>query len=145
VTTAYVPDPTLDGRIYPFSTSLQWSRRFIGLRLFLVLASNGWSRLASRIDHQATVADHLRQQLRAHGFTILNDSPLLVVCFTHPRLADAAAHDRVAARLRHDQTAWISRTILAGRTVALRACVSSYETQLDDIDAFVRAIVPLLP
>jgi aromatic-L-amino-acid decarboxylase len=145
VTTAYVPDPTLDGRVYPFSTSLQWSRRFIGLRLFFLLAANGWSVLASRIDHQATVACHLRQQLHAHGFTILNDSPLLVVCFTHPRLADLAAHDRVAARLRHDQTAWISRTILAGRIVALRACVSSYETQLVDIDAFVRAMVALLP
>jgi hypothetical protein len=39
-----------------------------------------------------------------------------------------------------DQTAWLSRTILPGRGPALRACVTSYETKLDDIDALVRSI-----
>jgi len=145
VETAYVPAQARDGRVYPFMTSLQWSRRFIGLKLFLVLAAHGWDRLAARIDHQVGVADRLRAQLAAHGFSIVNDTPLPLVCFRHPRLPDAAAYDRICARLRLDQTAWISRTVLDGRMPALRACVTSYETELDDVDAVVQAIVDALP
>jgi glutamate/tyrosine decarboxylase-like PLP-dependent enzyme len=127
------------------NTRLQWSRRFIGLKLFLVLAAHGWAGLADRIDHQVRVADRLRELLHAHGFAILNPTPLPLVCFTHPRLADVAAHDRIAARLRLDQKAWISRVVLAGRVSALRACVTSYQTEVDDMDALVHAIVEALP
>jgi glutamate/tyrosine decarboxylase-like PLP-dependent enzyme len=144
VQTAYVPEQASDGRVYPFVTSLQWSRRFIGLKLFLILAANGWTGLAERIDHQVRVAGRLRELLVERGFAILNHTPLPLVCFTHPSLPDAAAHDRVVARLRLDQTAWISRTVLAGRQPALRACVTSYETELADMDALVRSIESVL-
>jgi glutamate/tyrosine decarboxylase-like PLP-dependent enzyme len=140
VETAYVPAQARDGRVYPFVTSLQWSRRFIGLKLFLVLAARGWDGIAARIDHQAAVADRLREALRARGFAILNDTPLPLVCFTHPRLPDAAAHDRVVARLRADQEAWISRAVLPGGIPALRACVTSYETEPADAERVARAI-----
>jgi glutamate/tyrosine decarboxylase-like PLP-dependent enzyme len=140
VTTAYVPDQARDGRVYPFVTSLQWSRRFIGLKVFLVLAAHGWGGLAERIDHQAGVAVHLRRRLRDSGYAVLNETPLPLVCFTHPRLRDAAAHDAVARRLRVERTAWISRVLLAGSTPALRACVTSYETEAGDMDALVHAL-----
>jgi len=139
VETAYVPPQSRDGRVYSFMTSLQWSRRFIGLKLFVVLAALGWDGLARRVEHQAAVADHLRLRLRARGFAIVNDTPLPLVCFTHPRLADFAAHAALAQRLKLEQTAWISATRLAG-TPALRACVTSYETQPQDVDALVAAI-----
>jgi aromatic-L-amino-acid/L-tryptophan decarboxylase len=144
VETAYVPPQARDGRVYPFVTSLQWSRRFIGLRLFLVLAAHGFEGIARRIDHQARVADRLRELLVGRGFTILNDTPLPLVCFSHPRLPDAAAHERVADRLRLDQKAWISRVLL-GRTPALRACITSYETTPADMDALVDAVEAALP
>src|SRR5262249_45257354 len=86
VETAYVPPQTRDGRVYPFLTSLQWSRRFIGLKVFLVLAAHGWAGLASRIDHHARVADRLRDELAARGFAVRNQTPLPLVCFDHPRL-----------------------------------------------------------
>ena len=145
VETAYVPPQARDGRIYPFVTSLQWSRRFIGLRLFLVLAAHGWQGIADRIDHQTRVAERLRALLRARGFTVLNDTPLPLVCFSHPRLQDVAAHERVATRLRLDQKAWISRVLLAGRTPALRACITSYETAPEDMDTLVQAVEAALP
>jgi aromatic-L-amino-acid/L-tryptophan decarboxylase len=139
VETAYVPPRARDGRVYPFVTGLQWSRRFIGLKLFLVLAAHGWDGVARRIDHQTRVADRLRELLRARGFAIANDTPLPLVCFTHPQLRGLDAYDQVVARLRIDQTAWLSRTVLAGAPV-LRACVTSYETQAEDMDALVTAI-----
>jgi hypothetical protein len=67
------------------------------------------------------------------------------VCFTHPRLTDQEAHDRLARRLRLDQIAWISRVTLAGHTCALRACITSYETQLEDVEALAQALEDALP
>jgi glutamate/tyrosine decarboxylase-like PLP-dependent enzyme len=140
VETAYVPPQAADGRVAPFITSLQWSRRFIGLKVFMVLAAQGWDGLARRIDHQTDVADHLRRVLRANGFEVVNDTPLPLVCFTHPRLSGVAAYDDVARQLKLAQSAWLSRVLLGGRTPALRACVTSYETQPADIDELVRAL-----
>jgi aromatic-L-amino-acid decarboxylase len=144
VTGGYLPPQASDGRIYPLRTSLQWSRRFIGLKLFLVLAARGWRGLAERIDHQTAVADHLRARLAERGFAILNTTPLPVVCFIHPGLPDAAAHERLAEQLRLSQTAWLSRALVGGQTPALRVCITSYETTRDDIDALIRAIEGML-
>ena len=142
VETAYVP-PRAEGRVYPFVTSLQWSRRFIGLKVFVVLAAHGWEGLAHRIEHQAAVADRLRRGLGARGFSIVNDTPLPLVCFTHPRLGDARGHDDAARHLKLAQTAWLSRVLVDGRP-ALRACVTSYETQPEDMDRLVDVLVHYL-
>ena len=139
VQTAYVPAQS-GGRVYPFVTSLQWSRRFIGLKVFLVLAAHGLDGVARRLEHQVAVADRLRAVLRERGFTIHNHTPLPLVCFSHPRLADVAAHDAVARRLRLAQRAWLSRVLLGGARPALRACVTSYETEAEDMDALVCAV-----
>ena len=104
-----------------------------------MLASQGWDGLARRIDHQVAVADHARRVLRARGFTVVNDTPLPLVCFTHPRLSDLGAHAALALRLKRAQSAWISATQLAGAP-ALRMCVTSYQTGPDDVDAVVAAI-----
>jgi len=66
-------------------TSLQWSRRLIGLKLFL---GPGRERLGqgspSASNHQARVADRLRDQLRDRGFAILNDKPPVHAGLLHP-------------------------------------------------------------
>ncbi len=48
VSTSYMPSnvPNLD----PYVTSVQWSRRFLGLRLFLSLAAAGWSGYAEHVE-----------------------------------------------------------------------------------------------
>ncbi|HTE55864.1 MAG TPA: hypothetical protein VK698_33660, partial [Kofleriaceae bacterium] len=68
-----------------------------------------------------------------------------LVCFTHPRLLDSSAHDHLVTRLRLDQSAWISRTILAGRIRALRACITSHESGPADVEALVQAVEEALP
>ena len=80
----------------------------------MVLAALGWDGLARRIDHQTDVADHLRRVLRASGFEVVNDTPLPLVCFTHPRLVGAGAYDALARRLKLAQSAWLSRVLLGG-------------------------------
>jgi glutamate/tyrosine decarboxylase-like PLP-dependent enzyme len=49
VSTAYMPkEGELLAVVDPYVHSLQWSRRFIGLKLFLTLATTGWSGYAKR-------------------------------------------------------------------------------------------------
>jgi aromatic-L-amino-acid decarboxylase len=139
--TTYVPAQSDDGRVYPFITSLQWSRRFNGLKLFMLLAERGQAGVAARIERQTSMGEALRARLRAADFLIVNDTPLPVVCFTHPALGDdAAAYDRVCAYLAERQIAWISRTLLDHRQPALRACITHVDTDERDLDAMVEGL-----
>ena len=54
---------------------MQWSRRFIGLKLFLTLAVAGWKDYADVIRKQAALRDYLRDRLQNSGWTVVNDTP----------------------------------------------------------------------
>ena len=142
---AYVP-PKRDAQAQDgLRTSLQWSRRFMGLKVFMVLAEQGIAGVAKRIDHQAAMGEELRALLRGRGFTLLNETPLPVVCFTHPRLD----HERDGRRIVHDLaragTAWISETRLRGRVPALRACITNFDTGPGDLARLVDGLLAALP
>ncbi len=107
----------------PFTHSMQWSRRFIGLKLFMTIAEQGEAGCIARIDHQAHMGDVLRQSLVASGWTIVNDTPLPLVCFTRKGLVPA----RLLQTLREQQIAWMSEADLAGVPV-VRACITSFKT-----------------
>src|SRR6266550_836654 len=84
--TAYMPGKT-DGPVAdPYTTSVQWSRRFIGLKLFLALAQQGESGYVEMIEHQARMGDVLRESIQRAGWRIVNSTPLPLVCFTRDGL-----------------------------------------------------------
>jgi len=136
VTTDYMPDVSR-GSIDPFATSAQWSRRFIGLKLFLALASLGESGFAGMIERQAELGSYMREQLASAGWVHLSASPLPVCCFTHPAFeGDEAALDSVLATVLARGQAWISKVALGGRR-ALRACVTSRLATRADVDTLI--------
>ncbi len=136
VSTDYMPGLTA-GVVDNFVTSAQWSRRFIGLKLFLALASRGESGFAEIIEGQAAVGDYLRQRLEEAGWVHISRSPLPVCCVTHPRIeAGETSVDKVLEKVLASGQAWISKVKLGDRA-ALRACVTSCLTTLEDIDALV--------
>ena len=112
----------------PYTNSAQWSRRFIGLKLFMALAQLGEAGYAGMLDHQTSMGNVLRESLIASGWRIVNDTPLPLVCFTRDGLDTpkfiAAVHER--------QIAWISEARIAGEPV-VRACITSYQTTEADI------------
>lgn len=136
----YVP-PQASGRIPPYMTSMQWSRRFIGLKVFMMLAVRGMPEIARRIERQAELARYLADLLAASGWRILNRPDLAVVCFSHPRIQQGtvSAQD-VVRRVKEGGIAWISRTVLGGRTEALRASVTNFQTRSGDIERLVQAL-----
>lgn len=112
----------------PFTNSVQWSRRFIGLKLFMSLAHHGESGYAEMVEHQARMGDVLRERLSATGWQIVNTTPFPLVCFTRSGL-DAAS---LLAAMRQQQVAWMSQTELRGLPV-IRACITSFLTTEADI------------
>ena len=137
ITTGYVP-ATVAGGVDLYKESLQWSRRFIGLKVFFALAEHGMHGVARFVEHQADIADRLRERLRMRGWRIVNDSPLPLVCFTHHAidgkdLTTQAVVDRVLARGR----CWISHVKLPRNTDALRACITSFDTSETDLDILI--------
>jgi len=136
VTTDYMPGLT-EGVVDNFVTSVQWSRRFIGLKLFLALASRGGSGYAEMIEGQAEVGDYMKERLEEAGWVHVSSSPLPVCCVTHPRIeAGDTRVDTVLEKVLTSGQAWISKVKLGDRW-ALRACVTSCLTTREDIDVLV--------
>ena len=112
----------------PLTTSIQWSRRFIGLKLFLSLAQNGESGHAAMIEHQAEMGLLLKEALIGSGWRVLNNTPLPLVCFTREGLVVP----EFLSTLRDRQIAWMSEANIGG-TPVVRACVTSFKTTEADV------------
>jgi glutamate/tyrosine decarboxylase-like PLP-dependent enzyme len=136
VSTSYMPGEIAD-TADPYTTSNQWSRRFSGLKLWLSLLTYGVVGYGQQIDHDAMLGGLLRDRITEAGWEIVNDTPLPVVCATHPSApADPESawrwHVDLAERVNASGAAWVSPVLVAGRP-AVRACVISWRTRSDDI------------
>jgi len=134
----YMPSSTSETTFDPYMNSVQWSRRFTGLKLFLSLAERGEAGQAMMIEQQARMGDFLRQSLTAAGWKIVNTTPLPVVCFTR----DGLDLTTFLHGLRINQIAWMSEARIAGSPV-VRACITSFKTTEDDILQVVGSITRL--
>ncbi len=145
ITTAYVP-PTPQGLDVtdPYTHSMQWSRRFIGLKVFLSLAVAGWEGYAAAFRHQAAMGNLLRRELEASDWQITNRTKLPVVCFVdrrnHVEGKSRAFIEAVAREVVSSGEAWISVTRVQDDMPVLRACITSYRATSEDILALVRAL-----
>lgn len=124
----------------PLTHSPQWSRRFIGLKLFMSLAERGEDGNAAMLEHQAEMGELLRARLIASGWRIVNSTPLPVVCFTR----EGVSTGKLIAELREQQIAWMS-DVQIGSVHALRACITSYKTTEAEIDWVVEQMNQLAP
>jgi aromatic-L-amino-acid decarboxylase len=134
VQASYMPPKTGGSVLDPYTASIQWSRRFIGLKLFLALAHHGESGYTDMIEHQARMGGVLREALVRAGWRVVNSTPLPLVCFTRPGLVTT----QFLAELHERQIAWMSAVRLDDGPPVLRACVTSFRTTEDDIEWVVR-------
>jgi glutamate/tyrosine decarboxylase-like PLP-dependent enzyme len=129
ITTDYMPK---DGagleKVEPFSHSMQWSRRFTGLKVFMSLLVAGWDGYADVIRHQTAMGNLLRQELLKRDWEILNETPLPTVCFVDTSKRSEQFVDELAQNVVASGKAWISSTRL-GAVPVLRACITNYITE----------------
>jgi glutamate/tyrosine decarboxylase-like PLP-dependent enzyme len=130
----YMPRKTVGPVVDPYTTSPQWSRRFIGLKLFLALAHYGEPGYVEMIEHQTRMGDVLRESLKRAGWRVVNSTPLPLVCFTR----DGLDTTTFLAALYRRQIAWMSEVRLGDDAPVLRACITSFRTTESDIDWVVR-------
>jgi glutamate/tyrosine decarboxylase-like PLP-dependent enzyme len=123
ITTDYMPPAVMEFDVVdPYRTSIQWSRRFIGLKVFLSLAVAGWDGYARVLRHQVAMGDELRKRLSADGW----------------RIVDTTLVERIAEKVVRSGKAWISTAKVPA--LALRACITNYRTDVADLAALVEIV-----
>ena len=138
-TASFMPSNALD--VDPYVTSAQWSRRFLGLRLFLSLAAAGWAGYAAHVERAVALTERLRDDLAARGWRIANDPSLAVLCAQPPPGAPPGAPPvrEVVRRVLASGQAWLSVARFEGQEV-VRACVTHGETGPEDIRVVADAL-----
>jgi glutamate/tyrosine decarboxylase-like PLP-dependent enzyme len=136
VSTTYMPSN--HHNLDPYVTSVQWSRRFLGLRLFLSLAAAGWTGYATHVERSIALADLLAHKLRAAGWSIINDPRLAVLCVLPPAGSNNVRD--IVAQVLASGRGWISTAMFEERQI-IRACITSGETTENDIEELAEALV----
>jgi glutamate/tyrosine decarboxylase-like PLP-dependent enzyme len=145
VATSYMPrDAAGLDVVDPFTHSIQWSRRFIGLKVFMSLLVAGWDGYAEALRRQTAMGDRLRQRLLDSGWAVVNQTPLPVVCFVDRALWEGGSAkylEAVCKSIVASGEAWLSIARIGddARPV-LRAGVTSYRTEAADVDALVESL-----
>jgi glutamate/tyrosine decarboxylase-like PLP-dependent enzyme len=130
VSTSFMPPGA--SALDPYMTTAQWSRRFVGLRLFLSLAAGGWAGHAAHVERAVRLGHQLAGRVRERGWSVVNEPELAVLCVEPP--AGSPAVRDIVRRVVTSGGAWISMAQFEGRDV-IRACVTHGETSPDDIEA----------
>jgi hypothetical protein len=129
--------PSSASNLDPYLNTVQWSRRFLGLRLFLALAVAGWRGYGAHVERAAAVIEQVKLRLVGRGWSALNDSPLAVLCAAPPaELGDVRG---IVTGLLESGRAWVARTKFEGREV-VRICATHGQTTLADVDELVSAL-----
>ncbi|HHM12051.1 MAG TPA: aminotransferase class V-fold PLP-dependent enzyme [Planctomycetaceae bacterium] len=128
VETGYMPAG--DG-VDAYLTTSQWSRRFVGLRLWMMLRSTGVAGYTQLFARQFQMAERLRTLLVQRGWRIRNTSPLPVILFEDAQHGRSARS--LADALEADGRTWLGCVRHEGQDV-LRACFTSFLTEDADVD-----------
>lgn len=134
VSTGYMPSNQTD--LDPYVTTLQWSRRFLGLRLFLSLATAGWEGHGAHVDRTLALAAQFRDVITALGWRVVNQSALGVICVVPP---DPSTVPAVVSRVLAAGHAWVAQAQFQGRAT-IRVCVTSGETTESDIERLIACL-----
>ncbi len=137
--------PSGDAEVDYYLTSLQWSRRFSGLRLFLALAAGGWDAFAQHIRRGQALIRRLNQALVVEGWVVANSSEMAVTCLVPPvekTEARALRVTEIVTAVVEQGNAWVSVAIFEGAPV-IRVCITNGNTGDDDVDQLATELIRL--
>jgi glutamate/tyrosine decarboxylase-like PLP-dependent enzyme len=135
VSTTFMPSNI--GNLDPYVTTAQWSRRFLGLRLFLSLAAAGWRGYGEHVERSIELMALLKNALATRGWIVANDSPLAVLCIV-PHSGSGEIRS-IVSRVTTSGRAWIAAAKLEDRDI-IRICLTHGETNEHDILELVNAL-----
>ena len=138
VTTDYMPKEGGTYEIHdPYTHSIQWSRRFAGLKVYLSILTFGWAGYEEVINHHFRMGELMRKKLSDHGWLIFNNTPLPVICFGKKQFLnnDQLAH-HLCSEIIQSGEAWLSVYTVNG-VRALRICITNYNTTEFELDKLI--------
>lgn len=141
ITTEYMPKEANKIDVTdPFANSIQWSRRFIGLKVYLSLLFYGWDGYQKTIDYQTKMGNLLRTKLIENGWSIKNKTELPVVCFTKNQFEnDKNFTKKVLDKILDNGKSWLSIYPIKG-IYTFRACIINYNTKEKEINELIEEL-----
>ena len=138
VDTDYLPKEKQEDLMpHPYAYSIQWSRRFMGLKIYLSLLVFGWEGFSQMVEYQTKMGQYLRRKLTDNNWLITNNTPLPIVCFTDKQFQSEEDFTKVVVKnIVASGKSWISNYPTGGIS-SIRACISNYRTTEKDIDELV--------
>jgi len=128
--------------------SQAWSRGFSALKIWASLAGHGTDAYDRRLAHDVELGRYLAARVEAAPTLELALEPVLpIVCFRHvePGVTDAQLDDlneHLMEAIRREGRVFPSNAMIGGRYY-LRACISNFRTEAEDLDALAEAAVRL--
>jgi glutamate/tyrosine decarboxylase-like PLP-dependent enzyme len=141
ITTDYMPRDAENLEITdPFAHSIQWSRRFTGLKLYISMMVFGWEGYSEIVGHQVEMGNLMRSLLTENSWLILNNTPLPLVCFADENhKPDESFMKEICEMVVRSGEAWVSVYPVNGIN-SIRACITNYDTSPEDISALVDSL-----
>lgn len=141
ITTEYMPKDAENLQITDaYTHSIQWSRRFIGLKLYLSMMVFGWDGYSEVIGHQVEMGNLLRKILQQNHWMVMNNTPLPLICFTdETHKSDHLFIRKICDGVIRSGEAWVSLYPVNGIST-IRACITNYNTSPCDIRALVESV-----
>jgi aromatic-L-amino-acid decarboxylase len=122
----------------PVDSTLEYSRPFRSLRLWLSMRVHGAAQFRAWIEDSLRNAAVLTDAVRAHpGFELLHEPMLSTVCFRHvpsglPADRLDTHNERLARAMQRDGRVFVAPAVIDGRT-CLRACFVNFRTTPHDV------------
>jgi glutamate/tyrosine decarboxylase-like PLP-dependent enzyme len=144
----YASNAPGDAPLNWYEYSLEGTRRFRALKLWMSWQHLGTAGLGGLIEHNDDLAAYLAATLRSSAdFDLACEPELSVVCFRHlpaeskewPARRLDAYQNALQRALEVDGSSWVSVTTLRGRTY-LRAGIVNYLATRADVDTLVTAL-----
>jgi aromatic-L-amino-acid/L-tryptophan decarboxylase len=131
--------PRDHGELHPLETTLEYSRPFRALKLWLAFRVHGAAAIRSAVERTIELAGILADEVRRHDdLGLLADPELSIVAFRHrPVGVDLDEHNRrLADALQDDGRVYVASATIDGEEW-LRPCIVNYRTTEDDVCALV--------
>jgi glutamate/tyrosine decarboxylase-like PLP-dependent enzyme len=139
-------DDPIEGMTF-FDESLELSRRFRALRLWLSIRYHGLSAFRGSILHDLSMAQRLEAAVqREPALEMLAPVELSAVCFRHRPTHATSEHEldehnrRLLQRIIERGRVYLSNASLNGR-FALRACITNHRTTDADVDQIIPEVL----
>ncbi len=128
-------------------TTLEYSRPFRALKLWLAFRTHGAAAFRAAIGENIRLARHLADCVTARfpELELLDDPQLSIVCFRHvpAGIADIDAHNtELVRRIQRDARCYVSPADVDGVTY-LRPCVVNFRSTEADVEALVEVALDL--